>query len=388
MRHRLTASKLALAALCIYWAREDVIPDRPGDGKGSRIGCGFHEAASLHPTVDLDAIAAKWRLTDSEADSYLECFDSWLGWFRGYVGGRAMHREKPFAWDTSTWTARQLPQGEHRDYTACLPTEVPCTVDLVLLGDAGLEVLDYKTSWDHISAEGHAQLAGCGLAVARALGYEQVKTTIARVRPEGVEVNSVVLQADQLDRAAYRLEMFLHEIPTARPKPGEHCAGCPSAGNCPETRAMVVQAREERPELSGLFLGELRTQEQAKRLRAGLKPLEAFLSEQEHRLIAFARKHDGIELGNGKRARRAPETRRRLNPEPAVIERLVRRFGPEKAGELIRTKTTVSIGAVEKMAGEHAPQGVTKKAAAAEVMAELESTGHVALSTYEGWRVS
>lgn len=396
MRHRLTASRLALAAQCLYWARPDAAPDRPSESSASRLGSALHAAAHAYPEVDLDAIANRWKLTPGETDTFLELYDSWAAWWPGYVGDRIERREVPFAWDTETWTARELPSNGHRDYSACVAAEVPCTVDALLLVPrtplAGqmlpdgpiLEVLDLKTSWDWISAEGHAQLGGCGLAVARALGYESVKVTIARVRPEGVETNSVVLSTAQLDRIALDIEGHLQRIPAAQPMPGEHCAGCPSAGNCPDTRALAVAVREMRPELQGLFLGELRSDAQADRLWTGLDQLEAFVSEQRGRLVDYAKQNGGIRRGSGKLARRADVTTRRIDASnPAVIRKLEAMF-PGRPDALVKVKTTINVGAVEKAAKAAAPRGQKEKAAEA-AMQELEITGGVKLSTYEGW---
>lgn len=394
--HRLTGSRLALAQWCLYWARLNAIPDHPSHTSASRTSSALHAAAEAYPQADLDAVPFIWGLTPAEEDTFLELYDSWVAWWPGYVGERIERREVPFAWDTATWTARELPSNGHRDYSACRDTEVPCTVDAQIVeyneqhGDAGpdtLEVLDLKCSWDWISAAGHAQLAGNGLTVARALGFETVKVTIARVAPEGVETNSVVLQAQDLDLTALRIERYLQQIPNARPQPGEHCAGCPAAGNCPESRALAVAARTEREDLRGLFLGQLRSDAQADRLWTGLDQLEKFVAEQRARLVDYAREHNGITRASGKRAEWVPLSRRRIKDEPAVIERLERRFGPERAAGLIKIKRTIPIAGVEKAAKETAPRG-RKGDAAAEIMAELESTGHVALSTYEGWRIA
>lgn len=393
MMHRLTGSHLALAQQCLYWARPDAIPDHPNDSSASRVGSALHAAAHAYPQADLDALADTWRLTTAETDTFAELYDSWAAWWLGYVGDRIERREMPFAWDAATWTARGLPSTGHRDYSACSDTEVPCTVDAILVMheaarcSSDLEVVDLKCSWDWISAVGHAQLAGNGLTVARALGFESVTVTIARIAPEGVETNSVVLHAQDLDLTALRIERYLQQIPDARPQPGEHCAGCPAAGNCPESRALAVAARAAREDLRGLFLGQLRSDAQADRLWTGLDQLEKFIAEQRARLVQYAREHNGIQRASGKRAEWVPLSRRRIKDEPAVIERLERRFGQERAAQLIKIKRSIPIAGVEKAAKETAPRG-RKGDAAAEIMAELQSTGHVALSTYEGWRIA
>jgi PD-(D/E)XK nuclease superfamily protein len=401
--HRLTASRLALARECLWWARADAIPDRPGETAASRLGSALHAAAHAYPEVDLDATAGTWRLTPGETDTFLELYDSWAAWWPGYVGDRIERREVPFAWDTETWTARELPSNGHRDYSACRPSEVPCTVDAALMHPEwaiepqfgqdwvpqpqSLEVLDLKTSWDYIAAEDHAQLAGNGLAVARALGFESVKVTIARIQPEGVEVNSVVLSNAQLDRTALDLELYLQRIPGAMPRPGEHCAGCPSAGNCPESRALAVALREMRPDLQGLFFGELRSDAQADRLWTGLDQLEAFVNEQRGRLVDYAKQRGGIRRSSGKIARRTDITTRKIDGSNPAVRRKLEVMFPGRVGEIVKVKATVSVGAVEKMAMADAPRG--KKSDAAEAaMTELETTGGVKLSTYEGWRVS
>ncbi len=346
----------------------------------------FREATALHPTVDLDAISAKWGLRPAEADLVADMYGAWCEWLPAYMAGRVeIRREVALAWNTETWTARELPRAKHRDYSACLYEEIPCTVDLVVLDGEELEVIDYKTGMMPVRAEGHAQLALCGLAAAHLWGRDRVRVTIARVRPEGVTRSSVVLAGALFDETAASLQYYLAGLDEAEPAPGGHCALCPAVSGCPAVHGLVDQIRAEVGELAGLFLGPPRTNRQAARLKLAIKPLERLLNDLKGRLEQYADEHNGITMPDGSVERRVEIRVRKVDPANAQLRSLlVERFGEEGLAQVLKRKESMSVAAIERLARAGAARGAKDQAAMA-LMAEVAKTGALSTSTQRRW---
>jgi hypothetical protein len=385
-RHRLSASKVALASRCLHWARTDVPEATDSDTRSRRIGSGFHEFAEKHPDVDMSAVAARWNLRASELDAVDELYAAWCGWWPEYLGARAVEREVGFAWNTATNTARRLQKREHRDYSDCAWSEIPMTVDALILGDSEVEVLDLKTSYEDISAEEHAQLEANALAVASVLGIDEVVVTIANVSADGVRTNSARVGGFDFDAIAGRLARMVDGVPTAQPRPGPHCAEmwCPALGTCSATRVTAESLVRARPDLSALLARGIQSHEEAYAIKAALKPAQAFLKELEQMAVAWAEENGGIKTPDGGVLKRVPVTKRTADAgNRALRSKLVQMFG-EEAASAIKTKETVSLDAVRRLAKARAERGKKGKAEA-EAIESLEATGGVRMSVYTKW---
>ncbi|MGK3981211.1 PD-(D/E)XK nuclease family protein [Sorangium sp. So ce118] len=389
-RHRLSASKVALASRCLHWARPDVPESVDADTASRRCGSAFHDVAEKHPDVDMAAVVAKWNLRDGERAKVEELYDAWREWWPEYLGGRTVEREVAFAWDTATNTARRLPRCEHRDYSDCSWTEIPMTVDALILGDGRTdveaEVLDLKTSFEDISAEEHAQLEANALAVATLLGLDAVAVTIANVSADGVRPNSSRVGGFDFDAIAGRLARMVEAVPTAQPKPGPHCASmwCPALGTCAATRVTAESLVRARPDLSAVLARGIQTHEEAYAIKSALKPAQAFLKQLEQMAVAWAEEHGGIRTPDGGLLKRVPQTKRTIDAgNKALRSRLFQMFGDD-AANAIKTKETVSLDAVRRLAKAKAPRG-SKARAEAEAIEALEATGGVRMSVFQKW---
>jgi hypothetical protein len=414
--HRLTGSKVWLAEHCRHWARSDIANSRVLTSGPLRIGSALHEVAELHPvdenpaevhpgefvdsafqdivsegSVDMDRIAEKWHLRPSEIDVVRDMYDTWREWWPGYVGTRGpIRRELPLAWDTATWKARVLQVKGPRDYSQCVTTEIPCTIDLVIGPDGGpIEVIDYKTGFLPVSAVGHLQGATCALAIAHATNTFPVTFTIVRVRRETITTSSVVLDAAALDECAASLQFWVEDIlgGLAEPQPGEHCDFCPAIAACPQTHAILDEVRVQHPALRRAWFGAITSNDHAARVRHHLPILKAVIEQMEEALVEFAEKNpSGIRMPDGSTHRRVSARRRTLNPEdPNLIALLEQKFGPERAQKLVTVKRVLNLGPVMKAAKALAPRG-QKDDAAAEFMADIDALASgVTTTTYRRW---
>jgi hypothetical protein len=385
-RHRLSASKVALASRCLHWARPDVPEGVDKDTASRRGGSAFHECGEKHPDVDMSAVAAKWNLRDGERAKVEELYDAWREWWPEYLGDRTVEREVAFAWDTSTSAARRLPKREHRDYSDCAWSEIPMTVDALIIGGGRVEVLDLKTSYEDISAEEHAQLEANALAVATLLGIDEVTVTIANVAADGVRTNSATVGGFDFDAIAGRLARMVEAVPTAQPMPGPHCAEmwCPSLGTCEATRVNAESLVRARPDLSAVLARGIQTHDEAYAIKAALKPAAAFLREMEQMAVAWAEEHGGIRTPDGGMLKRVPVTKRTIDAgNKALRSRLFQMFGDD-AASAVKTKETVSLDAVRRLAKAKAARGA-KGRAEAEAIETLEATGGVRMSVYTKW---
>lgn len=386
VRHRLSASKVALASRCLHWTRPDVPDSVDRDTPGRRIGSAFHEIAEKHPDADIDAVVAKWAIRPSEREHVEALFEAWVEWWPGYAGSRIVEREAGFAWDTATGKARRLPKREHRDYSECSWSEVPMTADALLVEGPDVEVLDLKTTYKDVSAEEHAQLEVNALAVASLLGVDQVTVTIANVGADGVRTNSAIVSDFDFDAIAGRLARLVDAIPTAQPRPGPHCAEhwCPALGTCPATRVSTESLVRARPDLAAIVARGIQSHEEAYAVKAALKPASAFLRELEQMAITWAKENGGIRTPDGGMLKRVPVMRRTVDAGNRALRSRLHHMLGDDAGQAIKTKETVSLDVVKRLVRAKAPRG-KKDAAERAAIEELEATGGVRMSVFERW---
>src|SRR5262249_38109608 len=123
MAHRLSASKRPLSALCLFWARGDVALPPSTAGACAALGSAFAEASEdagagleeclgeaieWREAADLDAIAERWRLAESQRDALEDLHATWRAWWPTFSAGRSWRFEVPFAYDTAKGTAREV----------------------------------------------------------------------------------------------------------------------------------------------------------------------------------------------------------------------------------------------------------------------------------------
>jgi hypothetical protein len=398
VRHRLSASRLDLAAQCLYWARGDVpVPPRES-GLAADTGSAGHEAWAEDAVVsdalrvatggtDLDALANRWDLPASARERLVELYDSWARWWPGFSRGATWRTEVPYAYDTATGRGRELPRGEHRAYLTT-PTEIPGTIDAEHVGSGRAIVVDFKSGhWVPKAADARQLLHGA-LNVSLVHGVGSVLMVMARVHESGVYVDQA--EADSITLAAHAAWCSgrIGELPSAQPRPGHHCSDewCPAMGVCegPRQAALVV------PDLARhLPVVSINSEQQAAMVLGAAKPLEAYIKELKRQAAAYADAHGGeVRMPDGTVMRRITKGRRTLDVDNQAVHRELRkRFGDDGYARLVKQgKPRISVPAIEKEARARAPavRG-GKTAAAKEVIAVLETTGGLKVNTYQAW---
>jgi hypothetical protein len=214
-------------------------------------------------------------------------------------------------YDWQTDTARVPADGAHgkRAYTPG-PTEIPGTIDLLVIHGDRVTVLDYKMHSDVGNPDENEQLLGYALAAARVCKAADVTLVVAYIDAD--EDGTVKLlrplvarQLDELDLDAYAAKLrgiiAAVEAQRARRVPdvreNKHCRYCPAAVHCPAKTALIrrLVSGQERDELE---LAMPLTPETAAEAYKRLGHARALLKRIESAIYAFASQQD-IPLGNG-----------------------------------------------------------------------------------------
>ncbi len=408
--HRLSGSRVELAdAGCLYWARPDVeVGPRAPKGAPARLGTALHgvaETTALPAGEDLDdeqleealraalaqgtsEAATRHSLTPAQVDTLEEMAATWAAWWPEYLGDRQARKEVALAWDTDAWTARELPSNDPAGYATRIPSEVSATIDSIIIEpDAAvpLTVIDLKTGrGKQRSARVHAQLATGALCAARLLGLSPVRVVLAKVQPGAIIVDSAILDDVALDLRALMLEHYVLGIPTAEPLPGRHCSDlyCPALAVCEGPRALAVRA----PELARLLPVLVESEADAAMALSIAKPLQAYVDGLRRGAVAWAEAHGGVvRMPDGSSMVRVEVARRSIDPTRPALQALLRgRFGEERYAGLVKSKVTISVGALERAASKDAPRG-TKKEATVAFMRDVEATGALKIATHSAW---
>lgn len=405
MRSRLTASKIALARSCLWWARGDAcLPGSVASG-ASDLGDAFHATAERESDVmsedELDAIfrdvgPGGSELTDLKLDepkrkTLSDHVDAWREWFSGFEIEHPWHaQERPLALDTSTGSARLLPSKGHRDYSGALPWEVPGTIDLIGLG-SGLTVVDYKTgSKPHRYIDHEDQMRHLATAAGLAFGAWEVRAIVAHVTPDGVSTDGRVLDSLDFAIVTEELRTLVAGIDDAEAKPGLHCDDkwCPGRAVCPATRSLLLAAKlpvDGRRHLS--IVGPIASNDDAYATLIGLDLLEEWIKERRRTVKAYSDTNpilspEGLLYGPAQKSREVPVL------DVAGAPEALRAALGALADEAIETKVSTSwdaIGAAfrrRKKLGEK----VSIKDGVDMARAALRSVGAVKISKFPEYK--
>ncbi len=220
----LTASKVALAHAC---TAAFVLPQR------REVHTGQVEGNERH--LDLEA-----SIDTGEIPQTIE--RRWPGF--------TWRAEIAFVVDLATDAGREVGQGISRAYGDLGPFEIAGTADLVGRGPNGeLVIVDRKSHDPNVPrAAVNAQLHTLGLAACRAYGIDTAQIAIwHELRPLDVSA----IDALDLDVFTNELKRVLGDVAKARvkyrlgvlnPKPGSHCRWCDAFHDCPEQKALAVDA--------------------------------------------------------------------------------------------------------------------------------------------------
>ncbi len=371
-----SASKLPLLARCAWWARPDVaLPVQDEPSVASLLGTALHAVAD---DADLSETAAA---LDVDEDDLAALAENYALWWPGFSSGKEWRKEVPFALDVTTGVARRLPSKGQRDYSAASDSEVPGTCDAVALG----EVLDLKTGrGTKTVAKYREQLEHAALClVATSEGIDDVTPTIAHVHADGVTVDSAHWDAFDLADAAERLRNSVAAIPTAKPRPGQHCRDlfCPALSCCPETTERLALV----PDVRRLpLVGEVTNDADAWALVDALPRFEAWVKERKAALKRRALTCPPVHA-DGRRYAYVTVQRERLRLDVAGAEEAMRgALGMEATTAAIEVTRKTSKAAVKRAArAAGLPQAETER----KVVAAMRAVGAVAVSEHDEPRI-
>lgn len=402
MNHRrLTASGLALAALCpathALPSVESVESDamRAGTGRHAYLAAvarALPEAMTAEPeaaldTARTDALAtvpadAPWRATCEAID--IEGLFAELGRESAVA---LVEADLAHAWDPSTDTARPVDAVTHRAYADA--EGLVGTLDwLVTHADGTVTVLDFKGVRRGAPAREHLQLALYALQVARARGLDSVHVALCYIDEEGALTwDRATLDAWDLDAAADRLLLIHATVTAARAaswdalptRVGEHCGDCTCVRVCP---AMVTLVRElvvagaPSPDRLALL-----SDDDAGAAWVRLDALETALDAARRALRARAEIR-GLPLPDGQQLVPVESERRSVVLDKA-LPLLRERFGAQADAAIEQSMTAASVS---KLARQLAPgKGVQK--VIDELWGQLAGVGAVRSSRFVQLRV-
>ncbi|AUX28117.1 MULTISPECIES: PD-(D/E)XK nuclease family protein [Sorangium] len=375
-RHRITASRIALARRCSWWARPDVDLPEGESSPATDLGTALHalaeqESAAAAGDDDLDEAAVEGRfrqlvcgeaeeqagagLAPTERAALGELAAAWRAWWGAWPhSGAPAERERALALDVATGAARPLVGAAHRDYADATPDEVPGTLDLQVDALEQPIVVDYKTGRGPHEVDDHVdQLTHGAACVARITGAQRVIVAIAWVTPEGVRWSERKLDAFDVAVFVEELRRMIAGLPKARPRPGLHCDAlyCPARSVCPATRALLLEAQvplEARRRLP--LVGPVKTEEQAFAILVAAPLLQSWIGERIKAAKTFADEHDGVrDPGSGKVYKGRPQKREtpRLDVQGA-FEALRGVLPPEVVHAAVKTTSKTSFDALGK----------------------------------------
>lgn len=309
---RVTASKASLLAACGAWAKDGAQWADRESSDASNEGVALHglmeKAIKGEPVTVPDDLAARWAK-----------IAEWIAANRKPT----WQAEVAYAWTPATDTARALPSGDHRDYSAA-PDALCGTIDIVDVPMA--TVLDLKTGFEIGGA--WAQLRTLGMMVARAHGLDSVRLVVVHATDQGVQTREVVMDAFDIDLVASELATRLRDVAMSEPTPGAWCGRCPHRVHCSATDATLAEVVPA--ESLARFRMELvpSSPEHAAWMWPRLSIAEEWIESAKATIKDMART-EPIDLGDGTELRETSTTRKSVSAKK--LEDLARRLGANDA---------------------------------------------------------
>lgn len=232
---RLSASKIGLALHCGYFARPEAEWDDRTSAAAER-GTRFHAAIATYIETGEFALAD----TDGDIIALCEVAQAWVDHF----GRDKLAAEVAFAWDPVADTAEIIGHNIGREYGPWQARGLLCgTADIVAV--SRVTRTGYVGDWS--TGDGSMkgpQLRSLAVSLARVEGLDMVTVEALEVTADGVRhVCTETLDAFALAAVAGEQAEALAAVPTAEPKPGDHCSElyCPARVTCPAGRAVIAE---------------------------------------------------------------------------------------------------------------------------------------------------
>jgi hypothetical protein len=364
---------------CQWWARPEVIaPPQPPPSEAMLVGTAVH--AAIENTLIGKPVPA---LKDEAGD----LFSEWQQWWKtSPLASEKWQAETAYAYDTAKDSARFIGASIGRGYETSA-TEIPGTIDALLLEDDHAIIIDWKTgsSFGHgpADAQDNQQLRLYALMVARAHNLDTIHTHIVRVTDQGVRQTSATLDAMDLDAVAQEVAHLVKSIPDSPPRPGGHCTRCRAVALCPSTTsAMAVVAPAEPVALT------IANPEQASALLMRLRQVQAACETMEAALKEYAvnQGEAGIPLPNGKRWVRTSVDRESINLNGEANALGIAAISMAGAESALEAKVTTSKAAIERVFKSQGHKGKELRDKVEGLMSELRAAGATRTTTVDAYR--
>lgn len=356
-----SGSKIGLLLACGYPFNGQEWPEQT-TGEAAENGTLFHEiVASLinRGIIDATENMAVFEMHPDHAAESVRYLDN-------------LRAEVAYAWDWQTGKARELGVDIGRNYDL-RETEIGCSLDITGEVDCRGYVLDWKTGREAPKAAGNGQLLFGAMCLSKVHGWDQIKTCIAHVKPDG-QIWRDSFDVDSFDLLAFEAELkaAILAAPTSKPCAGLHCKYCPVLAVCPATLGTITKTDDEYT-LSLFDYPAIQSAEHAAWLLHRVDAAIDLLDSVKAKVREYAEKCGGIPLANGKKWGPYVVTRETIDgPRDRLIEAGI----PESLIEY-----SVGKGAVEKYAKDGAEKG-QGAAAIRSFMDRLRDAGCVKESTF------
>lgn len=367
-----TASSVALARQCAFWLSPHAPEPPPGDDDSSysmlgdgvhliyeRIGtyCPFTTIGIYEPALDYREVLEESVASLPQGERYFEL---------------------AMAWDLETRTARLLPSHGQRDYSDAFETEITGTADVVVVCDDYVFVRDVKSGVKarRKRAASTDQLRMLALAAARIFGKERAIIELDHVTPDARRSDPAELDCFALADVEEDLDKLYQTVKAAQqaPSPGIHCFDgfCPIRSNCPAQRAtLAVIRREALNELPRV--AAIETDEQARRVRIGLRMIRESLKPWDQELIRYVLNVGPVHMGDGVYYGQREYQEDVLEIDHAAKDVLIKHLGEDVVRDAVELSTSKT--ALTKAARLHQAkrgEGVKK---CEDAFAELRESG-------------
>ncbi len=388
MKHHFSASKRRLLQRCAWWARPDVELPPWDPTEAAERGTALHRVAAGEA---YETVAEEYGY---DVEELAELVAVWREWWPEFVNGglggvtmapHAVHgrTEVPYAYDTATGAARELPGEGQRDYSDASETEVPGTADVVIVDPHFVVTIDLKTGRPPKTlAEYREQLEHNALAATRVHGVEEAVIMVAHVTPAGVEVDVDRLDALDLAGVAGALAAEVASIPNAEPRPGAHCRDlyCPALAVCPMTQTSLALV----PDVRRLpLVGEVENDADAALLIDALPRFEAWAKDRKAAMKRYVKGRDGgVVLPDGRIYTLEKATRETVRLDVrGALEALRSVLGAhtDEALTVRASKESIERAARVAAGGKRGEVGRLKK----EAIEALRAAGAVKVSVYD-----
>lgn len=374
---KVTGSSLPVFRACQWWARPEVETPAPAAPTPEML-----LGTEVHAAIEVALCGATPKLSD-EAQSL---FDTWRAWWhKSPLRHEAWLTERPYAYSTTTDTARPLEVSAHRRYVAG-PDEIAGTIDALAFDAEHGHVVDWKTGKDFgrmtADAASNWQLRFYALCLARAHRLESVTVHVVRISDE-VTHTSHTLDALDLDAAAHEVARLARSVPSSKPEPGSHCRRCRAVSICPST-VTATDALVATVEPAKL---EITSPEQATALFLRLRQVQAACDQVEAALKTYAA-DGGISLPGGRQWRKITSERETIalnGADGAAARDAIHAAGANRAVEM---KYSVTKTAIEKELKAAGLAGKELRAKIEALYSELRAIGAVRSTTVDAWRES